>query len=69
VKIIIIIIIDLFILTANEFLSGGCGTTITHKITHQAQTKHSTQNYTNNRGNTHTTHIEFNANTIAITII
>jgi hypothetical protein len=38
----------------------------THKITHHTQTKHSTQNYTNNKG--HTTHNEYNANTITTTI-
>jgi hypothetical protein len=43
-------------------------TTIRHntQITHNAQTKHSTQNYTNNKG--HTTHNEYNANTITTTI-
>jgi hypothetical protein len=38
-----------------------------HKITHHAETKHSTQNYTNNKGDT--THNEHNANTITTTII
>jgi hypothetical protein len=42
-------------LTANGFLPGGSGTTIRHK-THHTQTKHSTQNHTNNKG--HTTHNE-----------
>jgi hypothetical protein len=37
----------------------------THKITHHGQTKHSTQNYTNNKG--HTTHNEYNANAITTT--
>jgi hypothetical protein len=32
---------------------------ISHKITHHAQTKHSTQSYTNNKG--HITHDEYNA--------
>jgi hypothetical protein len=36
-----------------------------HKITHHAQTKHSIQNYTNNKG--HTIHNEYNANTITTT--
>jgi hypothetical protein len=31
-------------------------------MTHHAQTKHSTQSYTNNKG--HITHSEYNANTI-----
>jgi hypothetical protein len=66
---IIIIIIYLFILTANGFLPGGSGTTIRHntQITHHTQTKHSTQNYTINKG--HTTHNEYNANTVTTTII
>jgi hypothetical protein len=59
-----------FILTAKGFLRGGSETTIRHttqrihisKITHRAETKHSTQNYTNNRG--HTAHSEYNAKTI-----
>jgi hypothetical protein len=46
------------------FSPGGSGTTIryntqihiSHKITHHAQTKHNTQNYTNNKG--HITHNE-----------
>jgi hypothetical protein len=39
-------------------------TQITHSTqkTNRAQTNHSTQNYTNNKG--HTTHNEYNANTI-----
>jgi hypothetical protein len=60
--------------TANGFIPGGSDTTIrhntqhtSHKITHHAQTKHSTQNYTNSKG--HTTHIEYNANTIPTTVI
>jgi hypothetical protein len=66
--------IYLFILTANGFLHSGSGTTIryntqitliTQNITHHAQTKHSTQNYTHNRG--HTTHNEHNVNTITTT--
>jgi hypothetical protein len=32
---------------------------ISHKITHHAQTKHSTQSYANNKG--HITHNEYNA--------
>jgi hypothetical protein len=48
----------LFILTANGFLPGGSGTTIRHNT----QITHITQNYTNNKG--HTTHNEYNANTI-----
>jgi hypothetical protein len=53
-------IIYLFILTANEFLPDG---SVRHntQITHQAQTKHSTQNYTK--------HNEYNTNTITATII
>jgi hypothetical protein len=44
----------LFILTANGFLHVGSGTTIrhthtSHKITHHAQTKQITQNYTNKK--------------------
>jgi hypothetical protein len=35
----------------------------THKITHRTQTKHSTQNYKNNRG-----HILYKINTITIQI-
>jgi hypothetical protein len=50
-------------LTANVFLPGGSGTTITHNT----QIKHSTQTYTNNKG--HTTHKEYNANAITTTII
>jgi hypothetical protein len=63
----------LFFLTENGFLPGGSGTTIKHntqisqKITYHAQTKHSTQNYTNNKG--HTQHDEYHANTITTTII
>jgi hypothetical protein len=53
--------------TANVFLPGGCGTTIrhntqiyiSHKITHHAQTMHSTISYTNN--NEHVTQNEQNA--------
>jgi hypothetical protein len=37
-----------------------------HKITHHTQTKHSTHNYANNKGDT--THNEYNANTITTTI-
>jgi hypothetical protein len=47
---------------------GGSGTTVrhntnntSHKITHHAQTKHGTQNYTHNKE--HTTHNQYNANT------
>jgi hypothetical protein len=46
--------------TANGVLPGGSGTTVTHnthKYTHDAQTKHSTQNYTDNKG--HITHNEY----------
>jgi hypothetical protein len=65
----------LFILTASGFSSGCSGTTIRHntQITHITQnntpdsTKHSTQNYTNNKG--HATYNEYNANTITTTII
>jgi hypothetical protein len=59
----------LFILTADECLPGGSGTTIRQntQITHHAQTKHSIQNYTNNKG--HTTHNEYNVNTITTTMI
>jgi hypothetical protein len=38
-----------------------------YKITHHAQTKHITQNYKNNNG--HTTHNEYNANTITTTTL
>jgi hypothetical protein len=57
----------LFILTTNGFLPGDSGTTVRHntQITHHAQTKRSTQNYTNNKG--HATHNEYNANTITTT--
>jgi hypothetical protein len=72
--VIIIIIIIIIILTANRFLPGGSGTTIrhntqhtSHKITHHAQTKYSTKSYTNNKG--HTTHKDYNANTITATTI
>jgi hypothetical protein len=49
------------------FSSGGSGTTlrhntqihVSHKITHHAQTKQSTQSYTNNKG--HIIHNEYNA--------
>jgi hypothetical protein len=37
-----------------------------HEVTHHAQRKHSTQNYTNSKG--HTTHNEYNANTITTAI-
>jgi hypothetical protein len=42
------------------FLTGGSGTTVRHitQITHHSQTKHSTQNYTHNKG--HTTQNEHN---------
>jgi hypothetical protein len=36
-----------------------------HKITQHAQSKHSTQNYTDNKG--HTTHNDYNSNTITDT--
>jgi hypothetical protein len=64
---IFIIIIYLFILIVNGVLPGGIGTTIRHntQITHHAQTKHSTQNYKNNKG--HTTYNEYNANAITTT--
>jgi hypothetical protein len=60
----------LFILTANGFLPGGSGTTIRHntQITHITQNntpRSNTQNYTHNKG--HTTHNEYNANTITTT--
>jgi tRNA(Arg) A34 adenosine deaminase TadA len=57
----------IIILTANGVLPGGSGTTIRHntQITHQNQTKHSTLNYTNNKG--HTTHNEYNENTLTTT--
>jgi hypothetical protein len=68
-----IIIIYLFILTANGFLPSGSGTTIrhntqitSHKTTHHSQTKHSTQNYTNNKG--HYT-ITTTTSTVTTTII
>jgi hypothetical protein len=68
-----LVLLLLFILTANGVLPGGIGTTIRHniQITHVTQNgtphsnKHSTQNYTNNKG--HTTHNEYNANTITAT--
>jgi hypothetical protein len=50
------------VLTENWCLPGGSGTTIRHNT---QITKHSTQNYTNNKG--HTTHNEYNANTIITT--
>jgi hypothetical protein len=57
------IILLLFILTANGFLPGGNGTTIRRntQITHHAETKHSTQNYTNIKE--HITRNKYNANT------
>jgi hypothetical protein len=59
----------LFNWTANGFLPGGKGATIrhdihkyntiqTHKISYHAQTKQSTQSYTNNKGNI--TYTEYN---------
>jgi hypothetical protein len=55
------------------FYPVGSGTTIRHntqhtlhKVTHHAQTNHSTQNYTNNKG--HTTHSAYNTNIITTTI-
>jgi hypothetical protein len=50
--------------TTNGYLRGGSDTTlrqihILHKITHNAQTKHSNQSYTNNKG--HIAHSEYNA--------
>jgi hypothetical protein len=52
-------ILLLFILTANGFLPSGSDTTIRH----HTQTKHSTQNYTINKG--HTTRNEYDVNTMA----
>jgi hypothetical protein len=42
-----ILFIIIIYLTANGFLPGGSGNTISHntQITHHAQTKHNTQNY------------------------
>jgi hypothetical protein len=40
---------------------------ISHKITHHAQTRHSTQSYTNNKG--HITHNEYNAKKVKATSI
>jgi hypothetical protein len=50
----LLLLLLLFILTANGDLAGDSGTKI----------RHSTQNYTNNKGHTHT---EYNANTITTT--
>jgi hypothetical protein len=55
------------------FLPGGSGTTTRHntQLTHITQNnttlkqKHSTQNYTNNKG--HSIHNKYNANTITTT--
>jgi hypothetical protein len=61
----------LFKWTANGFLPRGSGTTLRHntqhipkKITHHAQTNHSTQKCANNKG--HTTHNEYKAFEISI---
>jgi hypothetical protein len=68
----VLLILLLFNLTANGFLPGGIGSTIrqktqvhvSHKITHHAQTKHSIQSYTNNKG--HIAHNEYNAKKIKV---
>jgi ABC-type transport system involved in multi-copper enzyme maturation permease subunit len=66
----------LFILTGNGILPGGSGITMRHntQITHITQNNtprsneiQHTQNYTHNKG--HTTHHEYNANTITTTTI
>jgi hypothetical protein len=52
-------------------LPGGSDTTIrhnTHKITHQAQTKHSTQSYTNNKGHIYTQRIQHTKKSKAIPV-
>jgi hypothetical protein len=56
------------LVTTNGVLPGGSGTTIwdNTQISYIPQTKHITQNYTNNEG--HTTHNEYNANTITTII-
>jgi hypothetical protein len=69
----LLLLLLLFILIANGFLPGGSGNTIRHntQISHITQNniphsnKHSTQNYTNNKG--HTAHNEYNANTSTTT--
>jgi hypothetical protein len=53
VLLLLLLLLLLFILTAKGVSPGGSGTTIRNNT----QTKHSTQNYTNNKG--HTTHNEY----------
>jgi hypothetical protein len=62
-----IILFLLFILTVNGCLTGGSCTTMRYniQIIHHAQTKHTTQNFTNTEG--HTTHNEYNENTLTTT--
>jgi hypothetical protein len=73
----IIIVIIVIITTANGLLSCGSGTAIrrtteiTHHQSNHPETKHSTQNYTNNKGHTthNTTQLQLiNITTNAITI-
>jgi hypothetical protein len=62
----IMAIVYYYLFELQWMLPGGSGTTIrhniqlhiSHEITHHAQTKHSTQSYTNNEG--HITHNEYN---------
>jgi hypothetical protein len=63
--ILLLLIYFYYYLNCKWFLPGGNGTAIrhtqihtSHKITHHAQTEHSTQSYTNNRG--HIAHNEYN---------
>jgi hypothetical protein len=66
----------LFNLTANGFLPGGNGTTVrhntqkymSHKITHYAQTKHSIQSHTNNKGHISHTHNEYNTKKVKLSL-
>jgi hypothetical protein len=70
--IILIILLLLFIWTANGYLPSSSGTIIGHRIqihisakmTHQAQTKHSKQGYKNNKG--HITDNKYNAKEVQL---
>jgi hypothetical protein len=64
----------LFKWTSNGFLPCGSGTTIrqhtkvhiSQKMTHNVQTKHSTQSYTNNKA--HITHNEYNTKQVKLSL-
>jgi hypothetical protein len=70
----LLLLLLLFNGTANGFLPGGSGITMrhntqkytSHKITHHAQKKHSTQSYTNNKG--HITHNDYNKKNKAVPV-